>query len=131
MAKRPNKNEKQLVAMDEKTLSQQASIALSRLGDIIGGPDISLKEMKEAIAMIEAETNENASPYVVLNDYFGNASCLRWQRLETDEEQSKRLERNKKQAAAARKARATNKKKKEADERAELLRLKEKYPDLA
>ncbi len=117
------KNDRGIVKLTDKDLSQEACRALCNLGDRY----TTINEIQEALDVLKAEGVGNADLEFDYDNYYGSSFSIRWTRDETDEEWATRVAKNKKIAAGQRKRRAEDKVKKELAERAELARLQEKY----
>ena len=128
MAKKKSE-ERGKVTLGLNNLTSETHALLQRLDDVVSqcGDSMPIKDLSEIVDVIKVECGEDAKVSVHIDDYFGNHVNIEWYRPETDEEWAKRLERNKNIAAGQRKKRVADKVQKEADERAQLARLTEKY----
>ena len=117
------------ITLGLKDLSNETYKLVQRLDDVVSQcrDSMPIKDLSEIVDTIKAECGEDAKVSVHIDDYYGNHVDIIWYRPETDEEWAKRLEANENKAAGQRKKRATDKKNKEIKERAELVRLQEKY----
>ncbi len=130
MAKKKTQ-ERGKVKLGLNDLSNETYCLIHRLDDVVSqcGERMPITVLAEIVNAIKAECGNDAVVAVLIDDYFGNSVDITWYRPETDEEWAKRLEANKNKAAGQRKKRAADKKNKEIKERAELVRLKEKFPE--
>ncbi|KKM06002.1 hypothetical protein LCGC14_1748310, partial [marine sediment metagenome] len=119
------------VKLGRNQLSDKTRNQLDCLDAVVSpyGDSMCIKDLSEIIDAVKAECGEDAEVSVHVDDYFGNHTDIVWFRSETDEEWEKRLEANKKRIKTAAAARKAAKKQKEIDERAELVRLRERYPE--
>lgn len=118
------------VKLENKNLTRGAATALSSLTDIFHG--MTVADILKAIEVISAECGKNAIitlDYDNINGY--HYSDILWWRPETDEEWKKRLQKNVRISKATATKHKENAKKKVEKEKADLARLKAKYPDLA
>lgn len=125
------KDERGKVKLGLKDLSDETYRLVHRLDDILssyGNMGLTADELLEIGQALKDECGGDANAWVCINDHFGNSVDMKWHRPETDEEWAKRLEANKKRSVATRKQRKAEKAQKETDEKAELERLKKKYP---
>lgn len=120
------KNDRGIVQLTDKDLSQEGRGALCNLGDRY----TTINEIQEALDVLKAEGVGNAKLEFESDNYYGDTDAIiRWYRDETDEEWATRIAKNKKIAAEQRKKRAADKKQKIENEKTELRRLSAKYPE--
>lgn len=130
MAKKKEAPKKHRIALDACKLSQEASIVLSSLTCLLSGAYelVTLDEVLERFKLLKKECGGDAKISLREDDYFGNSADITWYRDETDEEFAKRLKRNVAIAEGQRKKRATDKIKAIEKDKADLKRLRAKYP---
>lgn len=94
-----------------------------------------LKSLSEEIAELRQEYGDNASlSFEYSYGWYDSINIeveLTWERLETDDEVAKRIEKNRKSRETAKKNRVQKKKEDEAKEIADLKELIAKHPELA
>ena len=130
MTKAKKAPQKHRVALDTSKLSREACIALDSLTCLLsyGYDEMTIDSTLERFNLLKKECGGDAKIRLSQDEYMGNSADITWYRDETDMEFKKRLARNEINAKAQVKRSATLKKKKVVDEKAELKRLKAKYP---
>lgn len=130
MAKAKKAPKKHRIALEANKLSREASIALSSLTCLLsyGYDMMTIDSALERFKLLKKECGGDAKIRLCEDDHFGNSADITWYRDETDEEFKKRLARNEANSKAQIKRNATLRKKKIVDEKAELKRLRAKYP---
>ncbi len=131
MAKAKKELQKQRVALDSRKLTREASAALSELTNLLfsGYEVMTIDTVLERFNLLKAECGGDAKVSLKTDDYFGNEANIIWYRDETDDEFKKRLARNVAISEGQRKKRAADRVKKIENEKADLERLRKKYPN--
>lgn len=125
---KPDPNKKRKVQLSSHNLSDDTRKSLSLITNIIHG--ISINDLLEIIETIKNECGGDATISVSNDDYWGSDSDIEWFRLETDEEVAKRIAKANKARISSAETQKRKAEEKIAKEKAELDRLRKKYPNI-
>lgn len=127
MAKKDPK-EKRKVQLELKDVSVEVNNALTELqGMMISYSGLTMADVVKHATLVTKECGDDAIVTLDYSEYWGHSSDIKWFRLETDEEVTKRIAKAAKAKVTATATRKRKANEKTAAERAEFERLKKKF----